>query len=335
MASDPADPTIQSRVLMCPPPDCFASGCIGHRFIDKQPIACGVDTVNADIGTTYELSLVVYDSQGNSYTVNRVIDVISPCTAGQFYCSGACSRTDCKTLASLSSFGPPPTPPPTSPILTLLPTIGPPSAENQTIYLGYGRPAPFSLGPCTSISSNSSAAPSCAASAYDLFDGDLSYAINVVDVTSTPGHVLCSSASMSQMTKGQCLPGQYLIRYSVTNSVGLTTSAFLNVIVQELTSYILNYSFVLSSNSDNLSYVTSYANDLLTFNSTSASSLVAQDLPSFGIDVTTLRSLSVNKTSVESLTDIGNGTMIYPILIQLTVVTVRVVFQSSKLIHDD
>jgi hypothetical protein len=287
-----------------------------------------VDTVNADIGTIYELVFIVYDSQGSAYTVKRVISVISPCAVNQFLCSGSCSNTDCKTLASVSFFSPvtPPPPPLTPPILNLLPTSAGTSGVNQTIYLGYSRPAPFSLGPCTSVFANSSSTPSCAASAYDLVDGDISYAIEAADVTSTPGHILCSSASMSQMTKGQCLPGQYIIQYSVTNSLGLTASVFLAIFVEELTSYTLSYSFILSNNIGNLSYVTSYANDLLTPNSTFALSLAAQDLPSFGIDVTTLRSLTVNQTRVEPLTDIGNGTMAYPISIKITVVTVRSFF---------
>ena len=92
VASDPADSSIQSRVLICPPPDCYATGCVGHRLIDKQPIACGVDTANADIGTTYELAFVVYDSKGNAYTVTRLISVVSPCSANQFFCSGSCSN---------------------------------------------------------------------------------------------------------------------------------------------------------------------------------------------------------------------------------------------------
>jgi len=132
--------------------------------------------------------------------------------------------------------------------------------------------------------------------------------------------VQCSS--MSQMTMGQCLPGRYLIRYSVTNSLGITSSAFLTVFVEELNVVTLDYSFVLSNRSDDLTYVSRYASQLKEPNSTAASTLANRDLPSFGITFESLRSLSVNQTSVGSLTNVGNGTMGYPIIIKLTVVTV-------------
>ena len=127
---------------------------------------------------------------------------------------------------------------------------------------------------------------------------------------------------MSQMTMGRCLPGQYLIRYSVTNSLGLTSSAFLTILIEELNVVTLDYSFVLSNRSDDLTYVSSYASQLKEPNSSLASTLANRDLPAFGITFKSLRSLSVNQTSVGSLTDVGNGKMGYPISIKLTVVTV-------------
>ena len=44
---------------MCPPDGCLATGCVGSLVTDKQPVACGIDTVNADIGQTYTLTFVV------------------------------------------------------------------------------------------------------------------------------------------------------------------------------------------------------------------------------------------------------------------------------------
>ena len=240
-------------------------------------------------------------------------------------CPCLSSQADCKSLTSLASLSPPESPPPPSapPALSILPTITPSSSINQTVYLGYGKPAPFSLGPCATINSgNSSSTPTCAASAYDALDGDISYAINPVDITSSPGHVQCSSSSMTQMTMGRCLPGQYLIRYSVTNSLGLTSSAFLTLFIEELNVVTLDYSFVLSNRSDDLTYVSSYASQLKESNSSLASCLAAHHLPSFGIALASLRSLSVNQTSVGSLTDVGNSTAGYPISIKLTAVTV-------------
>ena len=77
---------------MCPPDTCFATGgCTGSRVIDKQPVVCGIDTVNADVGTTYALQYVAYNSAGMKATVQRVISVVSPCDSGQYLCGNTCS----------------------------------------------------------------------------------------------------------------------------------------------------------------------------------------------------------------------------------------------------
>ena len=77
---------------MCPLDGCFATGCVGQRVIDKQPAACGVDTVSADVGTTYTLTFVVYNTAGLQASVQRVVTVVSPCTSSQYLCSGSCSN---------------------------------------------------------------------------------------------------------------------------------------------------------------------------------------------------------------------------------------------------
>ena len=68
-----SDKTLNStmfQVLMCPPDGCLATGCVGSLVTDKQPVVCGIDTINADIGQTYTLTFVVrifLDSPFNSY----------------------------------------------------------------------------------------------------------------------------------------------------------------------------------------------------------------------------------------------------------------------------
>lgn len=80
------------QVLLCPPAGCFSRGCVGHRFTDKQPAACGLDT-NAPIGTTFVLQFVVYDSRGLNDTVQRVVTIASPCEdPSNFICDGVCSE---------------------------------------------------------------------------------------------------------------------------------------------------------------------------------------------------------------------------------------------------
>ena len=67
------------------------TGCIGSRVTDKQPIACSIDTITADVGTTFTLVYKVYNSAGLEATVQRVISVISPCDSGQYLCGDTCS----------------------------------------------------------------------------------------------------------------------------------------------------------------------------------------------------------------------------------------------------
>lgn len=130
---------------------------------------------------------------------------------------------------------------------------------------------------------------------------------------------------MSEMTKGQCLPGYYLIKYSVANSQGLSSAAYLTVIVEELMSIVLNYTFVPAvARSGDFDSVAAYAAQLMVANSSASSYLASLHLPYFGIDPTLLRGLTVNQTTVEPAYDLGNGTLVYPIEIQFTAVLVSV-----------
>lgn len=85
---------------MCPPDNCLVTGCIGSRVSDKQPIACGIDTTNADVGTTYTLTYAVYNSAGLKAVAQRVISVVSPCSRGQFLCGGVCRAVRREGIAS-------------------------------------------------------------------------------------------------------------------------------------------------------------------------------------------------------------------------------------------
>ena len=90
---------------MCPPDGCLATGCVGSLVTDKQPVACGIDTINADIGQTYTLTFVVrvagFESAQSMekvnlpFSISLVILVISPFSGVQF-CgpAGNCSARD-------------------------------------------------------------------------------------------------------------------------------------------------------------------------------------------------------------------------------------------------
>jgi hypothetical protein len=172
-------------------------GCVGQRFVDKQPLACGVDTVNGDVGSTFTLTFSVQNSAGLTASVQRIVTIVSPCETGEHYCNGSCSKLDCSTsgalgsaLSSLLGFSEPPVVPP---LIILLPsstsnlTL---SSPNLTVYLKYGLPAPFSFLPCSLFSSAShSVLPSCAAAATDQTDGDISSFVAVTDVSKVPNQI--------------------------------------------------------------------------------------------------------------------------------------------------
>ena len=180
---------------MCPSDGCEATGCVGQRYTDKQPLACGVDTVNGDIGATFSLTFSVRNSAGLQAIVQRLIMIISPCASGQFYCGGSCTNVDCSTFTAAAAVIPELkldlTVPPT---LILLPTSKSnwtaTTSNNATIYLEYGALAPFSIAPCSSAASaNQSAPASCAAAALDVIDGDLTHLIKVTDVSAIPNQI--------------------------------------------------------------------------------------------------------------------------------------------------
>ncbi len=129
--------SIASQVLICPPAGCLDTGCAGHRFFEKDLLACGIDTSTADIGTLFQLDYVVYDSNGANATLTRLITVVTPCEPGEFYCDGACSQADCDALNALPQQGP------QAPVLTLLPTRlltgNNVTTSNVTTYTPYGQ----------------------------------------------------------------------------------------------------------------------------------------------------------------------------------------------------
>ena len=56
-ATDPTLGDIASQILLCPPLNCniSLSGCVGHRWLDKSLLNCGIDTTVANIGTNFQV----------------------------------------------------------------------------------------------------------------------------------------------------------------------------------------------------------------------------------------------------------------------------------------
>lgn len=142
------------------------------------------------------------------------------------------------------------------PTISLLPFLGPaassatkaPSggAAARTLYTEYGRRSSFSFEPCTTAASGGSGSSyaagggslsACAATAADKEDGDLSAYTTVTDVTpcsSDAGSAPCVRCTAAGLTLGVCLPGRYLLQYSVSDADGNTATAALAVIVEQL-----------------------------------------------------------------------------------------------------
>ena len=199
-ADDAQDgPSIQSGVLLCPPPNCRSTGCSGSHLGEKDVPACGIDTSNNStaVGTTFVLTFVVYNSAGLSASAQRTVTVVSPCEPGSNLCSdGQCHAVDCDSVYKLRALqGPDPGAPAPLMVLVLLPTAATnftqllaegADAVNRTVFTVYGQPAPFSLLPCASALHLSSVVHCAAAAMQVMPNGSLSDAaayITIEDVS--------------------------------------------------------------------------------------------------------------------------------------------------------
>ncbi|KAJ9523171.1 hypothetical protein QJQ45_024097, partial [Haematococcus lacustris] len=280
VASDAEDgPAIQRQVLLCPPEGCEGElgGCVGHRVFEKDVADCGIDTgTTAAVGSTFSLVFLVFDSGGLSASVQRLVQVVEPCAPGEVSCQGVCSKVGCDIMASLPSASQDAAP--TTRVLLL-----PSSATNVTLAAGnetmHVEPAPLSFLPCPSSQALGSAAVSCAAVALDSLEGDVSAALQEPLDVSPWDQARCSASSLST---GTCLPGNYIMAYTATNSNGTSTAtALLNVFVEQRSVTRLNYSFVSPAASAPAAQL--LAAQLLQTNSLVHSLVLSSQLQAFGL----------------------------------------------------
>ncbi|KAG2445957.1 hypothetical protein HXX76_000560 [Chlamydomonas incerta] len=158
-ALDVEDGNITAMITLCPPEDCAPTQCRDHRADRKQPSECGIDTVNATVGSSFRVQLVVFDSKGANATAERLITVIKPCELLESYCritrNGmpvyVCSNVTCETLEPLNdeitrSGGGLSVVPPRLFLLPGLLTNNLTLAErDQSIFLTYGKAAPMTV----------------------------------------------------------------------------------------------------------------------------------------------------------------------------------------------
>ena len=149
---------------------------------------------------------------------------------------------------------------------------------------------------------------------------------------------LTCSCTASELTLGTCLPGKYFLKYSVTNSAGLKSSAFLDISVEQYSVNTFSYTFSPARNKTKQTAVQAFALSILN-NATLAATLAAKQLPAFGVNASSIRSVFVNSSTVQAGPTL-NGTATYVVSIQLTVILVRVLANCgldpapmSKLMH--
>eukprot|EP00892_Ulva_mutabilis_P003917 jgi/Ulvmu1/1898/UM012_0056.1 len=115
-AEDAEGTSLTDRVLSCPPDACLPFGCPGHEFSGKGLDSCGIDTIQAAVGTEYSLPFVVFDHSVPPLmaTATRYVRVVEPCASGETYCpsvpSQLCGTAPCSLRASLADPDPPPPP---------------------------------------------------------------------------------------------------------------------------------------------------------------------------------------------------------------------------------
>lgn len=115
-AADEEDGDLTHRVLACPPVQCLSVGCPGHELQTKGLAGCGVDTVNAPIGTSFNITFTVFDLNrpAASASLFRLVTVATPCALGQQYCpdsSVQCADAPCNLRDVLEAAEAPLSPP--------------------------------------------------------------------------------------------------------------------------------------------------------------------------------------------------------------------------------
>eukprot|EP00775_Hariotina_reticulata_P011535 gene11535-11678_t len=245
---------LTSEVVVCPPSQCLTKGCSllelrKHYFTVKGLQGCGIDTSAAE-GTKFTVDFWVWDSGAPALngTVTRSVIISRPCQDSsapyfcpdkfnQMFCSGVpCMKTDPLVIPAKPQ-----------PVIRLLPS-------SAAVYVQYGKPSPFYLGPCASGTSTAS----CGAVAWDVQPGkgqvDLTPYIAVTqiqdDCDPEQGQV-CFTCNLNTLSgDGNCMPGSYTITYSVTNDEGRTEKAQRALVVYQSaeihTFFALNSSLSLS-----------------------------------------------------------------------------------------
>ncbi|KAK9807795.1 hypothetical protein WJX72_009618 [[Myrmecia] bisecta] len=210
-AHDYAGADLNSRVVACPSQTCLTTGnCSGLAFALKGLAACNLNT-SAPVGTILQVPFTVFDQYQppTSASVSRSIAITAPCSTGQYLCSGSCSPISCALLALLNPASPPPQ-------LSLTAVASRILGASRVLAAQYGTNVSIPLTPCRTAGPKTG----CAVVGTDPQYGDVS---GLVKATVTPvcdpaDGATCAPCGLTYLQQSLCLPGRYLVNYTLTNT---------------------------------------------------------------------------------------------------------------------
>ncbi|KAK9805176.1 hypothetical protein WJX72_003648 [[Myrmecia] bisecta] len=216
-AQDYLGADLSLRVVACPSQTCLATGnCSGLTFALKGLAACRLNT-SAPVGTILQVPFIVFDQYAPpaSASVTRSIAIAAPCSTGQYLCSGSCSPIPCVILALLN----PATPPPQ---LSLTAVASSMLGASRALAVQYGSAMSVSLQPCITAGPKTG----CAVVGTDPHYGDISSLVKatVAPVCDPADGATCAPCGLTYLQQSLCLPGRYLVNYTLMNTDGIAAS---------------------------------------------------------------------------------------------------------------
>ncbi|KAK9805301.1 hypothetical protein WJX72_012052 [[Myrmecia] bisecta] len=216
-AQDHLGADLRFRVVACPSPTCLATGsCSGLTFTLKGLAACRLNT-SIPVGSILQVPFIVFDQYQPpaSASVTRSIAIAAPCSTGQYLCSGSCSPIPCVILALLN----PATPPPQ---LSLTAVASSMLGASRALAVQYGSAMSVSLQPCITAGPKTG----CAVVGTDPHYGDISSLVKatVAPVCDPADGATCAPCGLTYLQQSLCLPGRYLVNYTLMNTDGIAAS---------------------------------------------------------------------------------------------------------------
>eukprot|EP00892_Ulva_mutabilis_P005892 jgi/Ulvmu1/3675/UM017_0089.1 len=219
-------------------------------------------SLEAPLGTRVRLAYRVSDTgiPRRTAVAYRIIEIMSPCTTGQYFCSGECLQVPCSALSAIAADAddaptsalPPPTVHMTSP-------MPPDTSFSDPLITNYGAAPAFSLQPCNTSQLPANATTdqtaqltvaACAAYTTNA-TGAVVAGTTVSPVASYCDSSTCVACTAAALAQGQCLPGVYVFSYAApageyawaNGSTAMPAARLLAVAVAEVAAFAVQISF--------------------------------------------------------------------------------------------